>query len=187
MKKTTTKTLGLILVIVAVVGFIIVVLLYLMHGNIVTTNNEITSISSRLLSCVSDEVPYPVFTYDNSDKKELKVDLIFAGDRLKTIALNYTLYYGSKEAIMSSEAVNHADMNLSFYGNGLGSDALNAKYTKLSDGLRFSLYAHGVDVNAAIARYFMLSRIDDNDDLPNIMEWYQKKYEEQGLVCVTSE
>ena len=186
MKRTTIKTWGTILAIIAGLGAVVAILLYLMHGNTVTTNDEMAPISNDALSCTSDKISYPIFTYDSSDRKELKVDLIFAGDKLRTIALSYTLYYGDENSITVSEAINHADMNLSFYSSGLGSDALNAKYSKLSDALRFGLYAHDSDMNRVTARYFMV-KVGDHDDLPDTIMEYRRNYEEQGLACVITE
>ena len=187
MKKHNTKLPKIIPIIVTIgiICLVVIILLNLMHGNTTVTNQAIGPISNDLLSCTSNEIIYPFFANNGTDAQTAKVDLIFANDKLKTISLNYTLYYNDTEAVNANEAINHAEMNLNFYKNNLNTDTLNAKYTKIDNSLRFNLYANSSDISRVTVKYFFI-RLTDNEPLPNTLAEYQSNYESQGMTCIKS-
>ena len=186
MNKKTIKIVSIILTITAIIIAAMVILLYFLRGNTTTITNEVEPFSNDSLSCTSAQITYPFFKNNNAEAQTTRIDLIFANNKLSTIALSYILYYDNKNTVIASEAINHANMNHSFYDNHLGSDAFNAKYTKMSDSLRFNLYAHDSDINPASAKYFLIN-LTNVQTMPTTLTDYQIMYEEQGMTCVKPE
>lgn len=166
---------GMFLVIVAVV----LLLAFFLRGQ-TTVSGENPDVKSTIsLNCVSDDYKYDFFPYDNSDNKNLKIDIIFENEKVSSASLVYMLYYQNAENITESDAENHASMNINFSKDGLEADALNANFSKLSDGLKMSLYANIEDINDVTSKYFLLDYFDKGYTIKNI----QRVYESKGLVC----
>ena len=166
---------GMFLVIVAVV----LLLAFFLRGQ-TTVSGENPDVKSTIsLNCVSDDYKYDFFPYDNSDNKNLKIDIIFENEKVSSASLVYMLYYQNAENITESDAENHASMNINFSKDGLEADALNANFSKLSDGLKMSLYANIEDINDVTSKYFLLDYFDKGYTIKNI----QRVYESKGLIC----
>lgn len=166
---------GMFLVIVAVV----LLLAFFLRGQ-TTVSGENPDVKSTIsLNCVSDDYKYDFFPYDNSDNKNLKIDIIFENEKVSSASLVYMLYYQNAENITESDAENHASMNINFSKDGLEADALNANFSKLSDGLKMSLYANIEDINDVTSKYFLLDYFDKGYTIKNI----QRIYESKGLIC----
>ena len=166
---------GMFLVIVAVV----LLLAFFLRGQ-TTVSGENPDVKSTIsLNCVSDDYKYDFFPYDNSDNKNLKIDIIFENEKVSSASLVYMLYYQDVESITESDAENHASMNINFSKDGLEADALNANFSKLSDGLKMSLYANIEDINDVTSKYFLLDYFDKGYTIKNI----QRIYESKGLIC----
>lgn len=166
---------GMFLVIVAVV----LLLAFFLRGQ-TTVSGENPDVKSTIsLNCVSDDYKYDFFPYDNSDNKNLKIDIIFENEKVSSASLVYMLYYQNVESITESDAENHASMNINFSKDGLEADALNANFSKLSDGLKMSLYANIEDINDVTSKYFLLDYFDKGYTIKNI----QRIYESKGLIC----
>lgn len=166
---------GMFLVIVAVV----LLLAFFLRGQ-TTVSGENPDVKSTIsLNCVSNDYKYDFFPYDNSDNKNLKIDIIFENEKVSSASLVYMLYYQDVESITESDAENHASMNINFSKDGLEADALNANFSKLSDGLKMSLYANIEDINDVTSKYFLLDYFDNGYTIKNI----QRVYESKGLIC----
>lgn len=166
---------GMFLVIVAVV----LLLAFFLRGQ-TTVSGENPDVKSTIsLNCVSNDYKYDFFPYDNSDNKNLKIDIIFENEKASSASLVYMLYYQNAENITESDAENHASMNINFSKDGLEADALNANFSKLSDGLKMSLYANIEDINDVTSKYFLLDYFDRGYTIKNI----QRIYESKGLIC----
>lgn len=166
---------GMFLVIVAVV----LLLAFFLRGQ-TTVSGENPDVKSTIsLNCVSDDYRYDFSPYDNSDNKNLKIDIIFENEKVSSASLVYMLYYQNAENITESDAENHASMNINFSKDGLEADALNANFSKLSDGLKMSLYANIEDINDVTSKYFLLDYFDKGYTIKNI----QRIYESKGLIC----
>lgn len=166
---------GMFLVIVAVV----LLLAFFLRGQ-TTVSGENPDVKSTIsLNCVSNDYKYDFFPYDNSDNKNLKIDIIFENEKVSSASLVYMLYYQNAENITESDAENHASMNINFSKDGLEADALNANFSKLSDGLKMSLYANIEDINDVTSKYFLLDYFDKGYTIKNI----QRIYESKGLIC----
>ena len=109
--------------------------------------------------------------------------MIFSEDELKSISLEYTLFYDSAEAIKASEAHNHAEMNFNFSRSGLSPDHYNAKYTVLSDSMRMNLYSVANKLDETAKLYFL---IDGDGAFPTGKSTLKKNYEMKGFICKTT-
>ena len=88
------------------------------------------------------------------------------------------LYYDDLDLIKQSEGENHAAMNLNFSEDGLGADALEANYAKLSDGIKISFYGT-YEKNGEIGmKYFLLDKIKERS-----YENVKQTYEQLGMNC----
>ena len=166
---------GLCLVLVAIV---LVILLFL-NGNTTIENADSDVTSTTALSCDSSKVVYPFFSYDNSKKKELKINVLFVNNKIDSISLIYNLYYGTQEEIAKSETLNHAEMNQSFVAKSLGPDAFGANYSKLNDSMQMTLNAEGRELNELSGKFFLLEKAGSSYDKDSLSKLYNSK----GLNC----
>lgn len=173
--KNISLILGLCLVIVA----IIVIILFFLKGNTVISNTGGDTTTTEALACESSKVSYPYFTYDNSTKKNMKINIIFMNNKIDSISLIYNLYYNSAEEINRSESLNHAEMNKNFATKGLDADSLDAKYSKLDTSLQMTLNAETQKINEISARYFLLDKAASSYNMDSL----SKQYNSKGLDC----
>ncbi len=180
-KKSKTNwpaTIGTSLLLTAIV----LIICFFLQGETKVTNNDVAVEASKSLACEAEGVQYPFFKYDNATKKTTKVNAIFNGDKLDTISLIQELYYNSSDEIVASEAENHAVLNLKTQGEGLGPDAFGANYAKLSDRLKFSMYAKAEQLKYETVKYFELDWVESGTyNLPTM----EKIYTEKGFNCKT--
>ncbi len=180
-KKSKTNwpaTIGTSLLLTAIV----LIICFFLQGETKVTNNDVAVEASKSLACEVEGAQYPFFKYDNATKKTTKVNAIFNGDKLDTISLIQELYYNSSDEIVRSEAENHAALNLKTQGEGLGPDAFGANYAKLSDRLKFSMYAKAEQLKYETVKYFELDWVESGTyNLPTM----EKIYTEKGFDCKT--
>lgn len=165
---------GIALIAIAIITF----LAFLMHGEVKVDGAYSGLKETQSMTCNVDGMRYPFFRYDNSIDKKTFINIIFNDDALESISLVYTLNYSNNEDIRASEAENHGAMNLRFQAEGLGPDALGAKYACLSSEMKMSLYATKSEVNAKTDKYFYLNDIDGYT-----LSSIQKAYERLGFDC----
>lgn len=178
-KKSRTNwpaTIGTSLLLTAIV----LIICFFLQGETKVVNNGATVESSKSLVCEAEGKQYPFFKYDNATKKTTKINATFNGEKLDTISLIQELYYNSSDEIVRSEAENHAALNLKTQGEGLGPDAFGANYAKLSDRLKFSMYARAEKLTYETVKYFELDWVESGTyNLPTM----EKIYTEQGFNC----
>lgn len=170
---------GILLILIAVIYLI---LFFLKGETVITGNYEGTEAQEHLI-CESNDTTYPLFNYDDSNSKSMKINTIFKNDELSSISLTYKLGYNSVEEIRQSEAFNHATLNTISQNEGLGPDAYNATYSKLKDGLQLSLYATSSDIDDKALKYFML---EDLNSKPYNQNEIINTYTKQGLKCTNA-
>lgn len=172
--KISAIIIGIILAVIIIVLFIL-----LLNGKTTTTGNYPDNVSDESLTCTANNIKYPFFTYDNATKKEAEINILFSRDKLKSIALTYSLYYDNQQSITGSEAHNHAAMNISFGKNGMGADALNANYAKLENRMRMSLYANGNEISNISLQYFFIT----TNSIPENVAAFKNIYQGIGFKC----
>lgn len=180
-KLKDRKIFGTILVIV-IIATCITVLAILMKGETKTSGQNPTNVEGGMLACRSAEITYPIATYDSSINKDLRITANFYGNKVSAISLKYELFYNNAQQITTSEAHNHAAMNISFGKDGLSADAFNANYSKMENSMKMSLYANTDNIKPISAKYFMIDT-NDGEKLPSTIQEYQANYEKQGFAC----
>ena len=183
--KKSTKNIIITLSSVALCTVIIAIAFLIarsLNGETTISETDAQSVNSQILTCSSSTKEYPFFSYDNSDKKDLEIDLRFVNDILQSASLKYTLYYGDSEEISKSSAHNHAAMDKSFYADGLEANSFEAYYSELSNAMRMTLYADKNDFDRTAAKYFMLN-ISDNDKMPSKLSEFRNNYKVGGFKC----
>lgn len=168
---------GLILVFVAIFGFI----LFLQNGETVVTGEFDKPEKRESLACEAKNIPYSVFDYDNAKEKSLKISITFSDNSFDSASLIYWLEYDDEEELEYSEARNHAVMNQKFDADGMSPDSLNAKYSVIDSGMQFSIFVSGDDINNKILKYFLLDKVIDSKAIT--LEKIAKIYNEAGLNC----
>ena len=151
-----------------------------MQDKLTITGDYVGTIKAEQLVCESEVTLYPLFNYDNSVSKSIKINASFESNELSSISLIYKLNYNSTEEISKSEAINHGALNTLSQNEGLGPDAYGAKYSKLGDGLQLSLYAVKNDIDDRALKYFMLENIDSTS---YSQEKIAVAYTNKGLKC----
>lgn len=182
MKKKEKKLNWLIPVILVLIFVIIIaIIINSLRGNTTYTGSFDDGKKTDTLVCQSDQVSYPIFNYDNSNSKSLKINAIFEDEKIGSISLFYKLNYSNGEMAKKSESVNHAAMSESFASDGMKFDDLNSKYSFLDNSLQISLYAKNSGLNEKSLRYFMLYNIYEVGNLTK--EEMAKIYNNAGLDC----
>lgn len=143
------------------------------------TSTKIEKIDA--VTCESDTMSYPFFEFDNAVRKNLKIVVSLDERGVRTVDLQYALYYNEPEMIVKSEAANHAAMNNQFYESGLGSDAVGATYSILNDSLQLNLHQTGDKMTAAEGEFLLINGILEYNQA-NVM----RHFEELGMSCVTT-
>lgn len=185
MSKKNKRATSIMITVTILAAVIIILLIFLMQGSTTTTGNYPDNVSNKSLTCTTENIDYPFFTYDNAIKKTTEINILFSKDKLKSIALIYSLYYNDSRNIIGSEAHNHAAMNESFGANSLNADAYNAQYAKLEDRMQMNLYATSNQVNSLALKYFLIDASDDY--IPSTIANYKTIYESNGMKCTESE
>ncbi len=173
-KKIIYAILGVLLIVVAVV----LVILFLLRGNTTISDSTRTDIVTESLSCEANDVEYPIFTFDKSDKKSFKINMVFGEKKLDTLSLIYRLYYSNTDDITESEVTNHIAMNESFADDGLQPNSFGAVFATLNDSMQMTLNAVKKQINGSSAKYFLLEEVA-NYSKDNL----KKHYESKGFEC----
>ena len=176
--RNTRKMIYAIVGVLLVVTAIVLIILFLLNGRTTIGDTTKTNVTAESLSCESDDAEYPIFSYDDSDRKNIKINMLFGEKKLDTLSFVYRLYYTDNDKIVSSEAVNHADMNKSFSKDGLSPDAFGANYALLSDSMQMTLNANKKQIDGVSSKYFLLEGVNNysKDSLKN-------HFESKGFKC----
>ena len=188
-KKITYTIIGIILILVSIVS----ILCFAMNGQTTYSDQQVSTTTTKSMTCSTSIANYPIFKYDGSTRKSMEIVTIFdSNDKLNKISLVYELYYPDNDKIEQSEAENHAAMNIDFGQNGLEADSLNATYSKLKDRFKISLTADANEISPTTAKYFLL----DTSEQDSNKQWetgggytqstIQKIYASKGLKCTSS-
>ena len=183
MSKEYRKSKGWVLPVslILILLIILIVIIILLNGHTTITSTFVDHKKTETLVCEGNKVNYSNFAYSDTDDKLLKINAAFENDKLETISLIYKLKYQDEDTRYFSEARNHAEINESFYSDGMKTDDLNAKYSVSGNNLQFSIYAKGEDINVKSLKYFMLYNIYEVKNLTK--EKMAKIYNEAGLDC----
>ena len=182
-KKRSINTWLIITSIAFICVAVVCLILFLTQGQTTVTGGYSGLEAQEHLVCESKTTTYPLFSYDNSNGKSMKITATFNDGEMSSIALTYKLNYDTAEEIKKSESSNHGALNTLSQDEGLGPDAYEATYSKLKDGLQLSLYATGSEIDRRSLKYFML---DSLTSTPYSQEKIAQAYANQGLKCEIS-
>lgn len=163
-------------------GIVATIVVNSMIGTTSTSGGYPEAVKSVSLSCENTGLAYPIFTYDNSNRKETKITATFSSDKLNSISLVHSLYYSDSNSVIGSEAHNHAAMNINFGENRLEADSFSATYSKSDTRMQMTLFGKNSDFeNPAAKKYFLL-----DDSSSTSLEDVEKNYEKKGFSCSLS-
>lgn len=183
MSKTSKKSWLVPVIGIFVVAAIVIACVFGMRGSTTVSGDQSTVSKGRTLICSIDDFTYPYFRYDNSNKKDLSITVLFSGDILRAVSLKYSLYYDDTNVIEGSKAHNHAEMNTRFAADGLGADAYSATYSAQSDKLLTSLYVEASDFDGTASKYFLAQGLNKKSTLDD----FEKNYQKQNFKCTKDE
>lgn len=146
---------GIVLIIVA----IIIVVLSQMIGRTIITKKEGEKKEMHSIACVAENLSYPFFTYDNSEKTELKINATFEDDALSSISLVYILTYKDKDGAIASELKNHIDFEVMIQKEGLRNTTLHSDHKVLDNLYQLTIYNSRNELNETIAKYYLLDSL----------------------------
>lgn len=159
----------------------IIILIIFLSSSKTTISGQYPDVKNNdTLTCKANGVNYPFFTYDNSVEKNIKINVLFVEDNVRSISLIYSLYYNDNSAIVASEAHNHAAMNINFANDGLKPDALGATYSRLDDNMKMSLFLYSSEFTDVSKKYIL---VDNENVLPKSIEDFRRNYEKQNFEC----
>ena len=158
--KNGKNTFITIFLIVLIVGVFICALFYFTKGKVTVSGSFQDDEQNSSLQCITNDLSYPFFRYDESIDKTTEVNAIFYSNKLGSISIIYTLYYDNIEQVDGSEAQNHASMGIYFAEDGLGADPFSAHYSKQQNKMSMTLYAKAPELNKISGKYFLIKGID---------------------------
>lgn len=159
----------------------VMLLISLLTGHTTITGSFESQNKVETAICESAKTAYSLFAFDGSDNKSLRISAIFNNDALSSISLIYKLEYHDEESLYYSEARNHSEMNQNFSNDGMKPDSLTAKYSVVSSGLQFSIFARGEEIGNKTLKYFML---DENTNISDsTVKEVTNHYNKLGLNC----
>lgn len=159
---------------------IILLFVFLMKGTTTVSGSYPENVKDNSVICNSSGLSYQFFRYDNSSEKDAKISILFNGDNLKSISLVYTLLYSNEIGAKTSEAQNHAAMNIHFGEDGLGGDSFSAHYNINGNKMTMNIYATPSDLRTTYgSKYFLI----DGLPLESSIEQYKNHLEKQGFTC----
>ena len=159
---------------------IILLFAFLMKGTTIVSGSYPENVRDNSVICSSSSFNYPFFRYDSSLEKYAKISILFNGDNLKSISLIYTLFYSNEIGAKTSEAQNHAAMNIHFGEDGLGGDSFSAHYNINGNKITMNIYATPSDLQTTYgSKYFLI----DGLPLESSIEQYKNHLEKQGFAC----
>lgn len=167
---------------VSIAVLVAVLLPILLNGNTTIVGGFDTSKTLDTLVCSSEVTAYPIFDFDYSASKSLRINIVFDEDSIDSISLMYKLNYADAETMTKSGAHNHAAMNLSFYDVGMKTDDLNAKYSFVDNSFQMSIYAKKNELTQKSLKYFLLDDLYDITILDK--DTIANTYNNKGLGCV---
>ena len=179
-KKKKIASWSLLIVIVLVITIVILLGWFFTRGNVTVTGDNPEIEKTDSIVCKNDNINYPYFSYDNSERKEMQITAIFTSDKLETISLLHTLYYTNHKDANTSETLNHATFNLETQNAGLGPDIFSAHYSVSNDNLQLTLNAKKKDINSNNAKYLLLGELTGGDYTKLDV---QKNYKNSGFSC----
>jgi hypothetical protein len=167
---------GIVLIIIA----IIFVLLSQMIGRITITQKENKEKEMHSIACEAEGLPYPYFSYNNSEKTELKINATFEENKLESISLVYILTYSSKDGAEASELKNHIDFELMIQKEGLRNTTLHSDHKVLDNLYQLTIYNSKNELNEKIAKYYLLDSLQGDYTQADVGNTLAKK----GLNCI---
>ena len=177
-KKGDKKWLYYLIGIICFIVVSVTTIMLLLQGN-TTISGGGEVLTPESLTCKAEGLWYPFFSYDNSNNKSIKLNILLDDKgKLNTISLEYRLKYDSSELIDKSKAANHAALNLSFGNNSLSPDSFEARFSNMGDVMQLDMYAKVGEINGVTAQYFL---INGTNDLKR--DTLTKNYNNQGLNC----
>ncbi|MBR3132095.1 hypothetical protein IKG33_01640 [Candidatus Saccharibacteria bacterium] len=160
----------------------IVLWIALLSPRKVETGERKTEISKvESMACEGSDTIYPYFQFDNSTRRNLKVVATIEDNKIRSITLQYMLYYNDSELIKRSETENHAAMNLAFAKKDVDGTKMNATYAKLSDAFRFGIYKTTEEMTTAERDFFLLDGVEGDD-----IAILSQRYNQLGMNCTVA-
>ena len=168
-------------VILAILVIVGILLFPTFNGSTVITGGDIEE-KTESITCKANNLSYPFFTYDNSEKSELKIHAVFRNDNLNSISLVYSLTYVTEDEAKTSELKNHIDFEVAIQDEGLTYASLNSDHKIMDNVYQLTLYNSGDTINRKTAKYYLLNSRNDGFTKENV----EKMIMGSGLDCVNN-
>ncbi|MBO7718370.1 hypothetical protein J6S37_02655 [Candidatus Saccharibacteria bacterium] len=181
-KTGSNRWIYVLAVFLGTVIIFVLIAFFLMNGSgkIINTEGDISVTESMV--CSENGIIYPFFTYDNSNSKNIKINVVFKDDKLDTISLIASLYYSTAEQIKQSSASNHAALYESFYADSMSADLFDMHFSTLDDAMQMTLYTDAKKLNGMNSKYFLIDSVSGFTK-----EKLKKEFNSHGLNCVIKE
>lgn len=174
--KKMNKNWLLLVGVILVIGIVVLLLWFLMRGEIKTAGDWPEDETTESLSCVVEKLTYKFFK-SNNIIDNIRINVVFNNNKINSISLVTKTTYPDNDTTRAISDGHEGDMNLSFYDNGMDSYSLGATYSVDNNFAQISLYATSSELNDVSIQYFML------DTLPKNIDEYKKAYANQGFTC----
>jgi len=159
-----------------VLALIAFILFFLLRGEISTSGEFSESIKSDTLVCSSNSFKYPFLNDGLILNQSISIKNIFHDKKISMVSLVVSVLYPTNSDALAGSSRLHAEMNTSF-GDVLGPDALEARYTVIDNVVQISLTGEGDNIANSSRKYLLL-----NDDVVTKQE-ILSNYVDQGFNC----
>ncbi len=183
-RKKLIKIGGVLLLVVCIV----VIILLLTKGKRTVTGEHPKPEKTSSLICEKKGLQYPKINDTDSENKDISIVAIFNGETdLRSIALTYTLVYGSQTEAEHAEALARFDFVGHLGGLGMKYGEFDNNITRFDNKLVISVYGKAEDLESEDrAAYFMLEdEFKKGEDIKSLAG-VRDAFEGKGFSCEAS-
>ena len=160
---------------------IVTILLFFINGRATLVKKNNLGPTEHFLACTTEKIAYPYFTYDNSVKKKININVTFLDDNLSSISLVYDLTYANEQEAKDSELKNHIDFEIALQNEGLTYASVNSDHQVMDEIYQLTLYNSANEINNKTAKYYFLEELNQEDDYT--IDDVAKAITAKGLDC----
>lgn len=166
---------------------VVLVIVWLLKGSKTISGQYPENVKNESLSCESKAITYEKTNDIDSEDKDLKINMVFAGeDKLSSASLEHTLVFSSYNEAHSAEAISHVQFNLGLQSLGYDASKFNNKFSILDNKLVISLsLASDKSLDDTTRSYFLVD-YTTGGKLPKTLTEYKTNYEKQGFSCAST-
>ncbi|MBQ6147761.1 hypothetical protein IJI70_02890 [Candidatus Saccharibacteria bacterium] len=165
---------------------IILIVVWLLRGTRTVSGRYPENLKNEYVECISNDITYDKANEISSDDKELKISMIFYGDKeFNSANLKYTLHFSERLEAAQAESLLHAQFAKNLAESGYSFEKFSNKFSIIDSDLVLTLHTSDGKMDDRAKSYFVVDGLDSGE-LPVTLVEYKNSYEAKGFSCKTS-